>query len=60
MATSDSIWLSPAIAKGKVDIKQLLPESNSLSVNSFDVEKDCLLAVTDGEALYVIPNLDFH
>lgn len=60
LSTTDNIWLSGSVAKGKVDITQLLPESNNLSVNSFDIEKDCVLAVTDREALYVLPKVDFH
>ena len=55
------IWSHTAIAKGGLEATRLIPESNTHSVNSFDIaNNDCVVAVTDGEAMYVLPNLDFH
>lgn len=51
-----SPWLSGAIQQGKVEIVNLLPE-NHLSVNSLDIESRHLICGTDGEALFVVPNL---
>ena len=52
-----SPWLSGAIQQGKVEIVNLLP-GNRLSVNSLDIESRHLICGTDGEALFVIPNLN--
>ena len=51
-----SPWLSGAIQQGKVEIVNLLPD-NRLSVNSLDIESRHLISGTDGEALFVVPNL---
>ena len=51
-----SPWLSGAIQQGKVEIVNLIPD-NCLSVNSLDIESRHLVCGTDGEALFVIPNL---
>ena len=51
-----SPWLSGAIQQGKVEIVNLFPE-NRLSVNSLDIESQHLVCGTDGEALFIIPNL---
>ena len=51
-----SPWLSGAIQQGKVEIVNHIPD-NRLSVNSLDIESRHLICGTDGEALFVIPNL---
>ena len=51
-----SPWLSGAIQQGKVEIVNLIPD-NCLSVNSLDIESRHLVCGTDGEALFIIPNL---
>ena len=51
-----SPWLSGAIQQGKVEIVNLIPD-NRISVNSLDIESRHLVCGTDGEALFVIPNL---
>lgn len=52
-----SPWLSGAIQQGKVEIVNLLPD-NRLSVNSLDIESRHLICGTDGEALFIIPDLN--
>ena len=54
--TTTSPWLSGAIQQGKVEIVNLIPD-NRISVNSLDIESRHLVCGTDGEALFVIPNL---
>lgn len=58
--TADDIWLSGSVSRGNVDVVNLLPTTNKLSVNSFDVESNSVVAVTDGEALYLIPDMNFY
>ena len=55
-STSTSPWLSGAIQQGKVEIVNLIPD-NRISVNSLDIESRHLVCGTDGEALFIIPNL---
>ena len=55
-SVATSPWLSGAIQQGKVEIVNLLPD-NRISVNSLDIESRHLVCGTDGEALFVIPNL---
>lgn len=54
-------WLSGAVARGKIDICNLLP-SNSMPVNSLDVEANAghVIAVTDEESLFVVPELQLR
>ncbi|XP_019851438.1 PREDICTED: nucleoporin Nup43-like [Amphimedon queenslandica] len=60
-SNDDHIWSHTAIAKGNFEATRLIPESNVHSVNSFDVSnKNCVVGVTDGEAMYVLPNIDCH
>ena len=47
-------WL---VSAGKLDVSNILSSSTNMSVNSFDIQSSHMLAVTDQEALYVIPNL---
>ena len=54
--STTSPWLSGAIQQGKVEIVNLIPD-NRISVNSLDIESRHLVCGTDGEALFVIPNL---
>ena len=51
-----SPWLSGAIQQGKVEIVNLIPD-NQISINSLDIESRHLVCGTDGEALFVVPNL---
>ena len=51
-----SPWLSGAIQQGKVEIVNLIPD-NRISINSLDIESRHLICGTDGEALFVMPNL---
>ena len=51
-----SPWLSGAIQQGKVEIVNLIPD-HRISVNSLDIESRHLICGTDGEALFVVPNL---
>ena len=60
-SNDDHIWSHTAIAKGNFEATRLIPESNMHSVNSFDISnKNCVVGVTDGEAMYVLPNIDCH
>lgn len=60
-SNDDHIWSHTAIAKGNFEATRLIPESNVHSVNSFDISnKNCVVGVTDGEAMYVLPNIDCH
>ena len=54
------MWLTAKIPAGQIDITNLVPTTNKASVNSFDVSSNCLIAVTDSEALYVLPGIDFQ
>lgn len=54
------MWLTDAISRGQIDVSNLVPTKNSMSVNSFDISSNCLIAVTDSEAMYVLPDVDFH
>ena len=56
-SATSSPWLSGAIQQGKVEIVNLFPE-NRMSVNSLDIESRHLVCGTDGEALFVMPNLN--
>ena len=47
-------WL---VSASKLDVSNILSTSTNMSVNSFDIQSSHMLAVTDQEALYVIPNL---
>ena len=54
--STTSPWLSGAIQQGKVEIVNLIPD-NRISINSLDIESRHLVCGSDGEALFVIPNL---
>lgn len=54
-----SSWLSGVIGCGKVDIVNCLSH-NTLSVNSCDVESGHVVCGTDGEAIFVIMDLNLN
>ncbi|XP_070568783.1 nucleoporin Nup43-like isoform X2 [Ptychodera flava] len=52
-----SPWLSnEATSQRNIDITTLLPH-NKMPINTLDIENNCLLCGTDGEAMYIIRNL---
>jgi nuclear pore complex protein Nup43 len=52
---SGNLWSPDTVTSVQFDVYNLLPSTNTLSVNSFDVKSDCIICVTDNESLYVLP-----
>ena len=51
-----SPWLTGAVAQGKIDITNYLPY-NPLPANTLDIESKHLVCGTDGEALFLLPDM---
>ena len=56
LGSNTSTWLSGTVQHGKVHVENYSP-GQGFSVNSLDIESRHLVCGTDGEAMFLIPDL---